>query len=415
MSVFKNSRSIINILLILLILTPLTVYTYYIFHFSINVPRQDDYDAVLGFLIGYNTASFPEKIALLFSQQNEHRILFSRIVYVLYYTITGTINFRHIILLNLLVLMTLFSVVAYFIRKAIPGQWLVAVTLLSFGLFDLNNFENADFAMAGLQNYGIILLFVGSMFFYSRQSNKYLVPAVLLQVLCVFSSGNGSVAAFFIVLFVALNKVRLRTITSLVTFLVTAPLYYIGYQQPTNDFVTTDPSKFVPFFLHALAAHFSNDYGIIIGVLLLVLLLITLPIGKKFTIKNNTLPLLCMAGFILTSLGVMSIFRGGLPINVSYSSRYFVYSHLFVAILFVFIIIRLQNRATILAGVETLTLLLALFIYKQNAEYGDGGFNWQYNCLKTRQFDYPFPDKAKKIADESCQLNIYCIDEHRQD
>lgn len=410
-----NNQNIINKLLIFLALIPMSIYAYYVLHFSINVPRQDDYDAVLGFLINYSKASFPEKMMSLFSQQNEHRILLSRIVYAIYYTLTGGINFRHIILLNLALLITLFTTIAWFIRKVIPAHWQVAVIMLSFAMFDLNNFENADFAMAGLQNYGVILLFMGSIFFYNKDGNKYLVPAILLQATCVFSSGNGNIGAFFILLFALLSKSRPKIIAALITFCLVSPLYYVSYMQPATNFFTLDPAKFLPFFLHAIAAHFSNEGGVVIGVALLVILFATLPVGKRFVIRNNSLPLLCLAGFILASLGVMSLFRGNMDIFVSYSSRYFIYSHILVTVLFVFAIIRLQEKGTMLKALQIGMMVLTIIIYKKNADYGLGGMDWQYNCRKTREFDYPFPEKAKQIADESCQLGIYCIGEHRDE
>jgi hypothetical protein len=399
----------------LAIAIPALIYIFNVQHYALNLPHWDDYDAILKFLSNYHQAAAGDKIALLFSQQNEHRILFSRIVYVLYYGIFGDINFRSIILFNVFILLGLFLIIAHFIKRAIPQYWYVAAAALSFAMFDLNNFENADFAMAGLQNYGIILLFMGSIFCYCMQSNKYLVPAVLLQTLCVFSSGNGNIGAFFIVLFVLLSRSKPKIIAALSTFLIISPLYYLHYHQPETNFFTMDPGKFMPFFLHAIAAHFDNEGGILIGIILLPLLAVMLPFGKKMIIKNNSLPLLCLTGFILSSMGAMSVFRGNTDIGNSYSSRYFIYSHMLTAILFVFIIIRLHDKKKILVPVMILWGVLTIFIYQRNTAYGKGGFEWMQASLKNYEYNYPFPEAAKQTADESCRLNIYCINDHRQD
>lgn len=393
---------------------PIFLYISYVNHYALNMPHMDDYDAILDFVINFKKASFPGKIALLFGQHNEHRILSSRIFYALYFTVANSINFRHIIIFNVVILLGLFLTIVHFIRKSIPAHWQIATVILSFSLFDINNFENANFAMAGVQNYGIILMFIAGLLFYSRQEKKYLIPAILCQVLCVFSSGNGNIAAFFIVIFVLLQRSKLKTITALATFILVSPLYYIHYNQPPTNFFTTDFTKFMPFFLHAIAAHFSNEGGVSIGILIIVIIMVTLPFGKRFAIKNNSLPFLCLTGFILASMGVMSIFRGNLPIGVSYSSRYFVYSHILVSVLFIFIIINLEGKK-ILLPVKWIALLLTIVIYKSNMKYGKEGFYANYTILKGTDYDYPDKNRGKQVTDEACQLNIYCIDKHRAD
>ena len=42
---------------------------------AVNVPFQDDFDSVFHFLTDYLAATPAEKLSLIFSQHNEHRIV----------------------------------------------------------------------------------------------------------------------------------------------------------------------------------------------------------------------------------------------------------------------------------------------------------------------------------------------------
>lgn len=407
----KSSKTL-TVLIYILIFAPIAIYLFNVHKYALNIPRQDDYGAILEFLNNFKKNGTEGKIALLFSQHNEHRILSSRIVYAAYYTIFGNINFKNIIYLDALILILFWAIIIYFVKRSIPKDWHVAAFVFSLCLFDLNNFENADFAMAGMQNYGILLLFMASILFYSFNNKKYIIPAVILQALSVFSSGNGNVAAFFIVLFVLLQKDKSKIIVSVAAFIICAPLYYYDYHQPGVSFFTSDMSKVIPYFLHVTGAHFSYDYGMIDAVVLLLILLLTLPLGKKLKIKNNTAPLLCLAVFVLASMAVMSLFRAKLAVNFAYSSRYFIYPHLLVAIIFAFVLVLLQGKK-IKVPLIIAMLVILLISYNMNCRDGIRGFTSFNTSLKTLTYDFPDSATAKQIADESCRLNIYCIEHER--
>jgi hypothetical protein len=397
-----------------IVFLPILVYVLYVYIYAINIPRQDDFDAILDFLLSFRKANFSDKLALLFSQHNEHRIFSSRFVYAIYYSLSGSINFRHIILLNSMSLILIFTIITHFIRRSLTRDWYIGAFVLSLCIFDINNVENADFAMAGMQNYGVILLFISAIFFYSLKSRWYLIPAVLMQAMCIFSSGNGNIGAFFIVLFVLLSKDKFKIITALLAFAIFAPLYYYHYNHAVAIFFTLDMAKVVPFFLHVVGAHFSYSSGIAAGIFLLVVLLVTLPFGKKLVIKNNALPLLCLLAFILASMAVMSVFRGNLPVEASYASRYFIYTHLLTSITFVFLLINLDGKK-ISMPILIVAVIILLGAYRNNYKDGSYGFRTFRNTLKTIDFDYPDKARAKSITDEACKENIYCIDKHKND
>ncbi len=395
----------------MLIAIPFLIYLYYINAYAVNLPRQDDFDAILGFLVKYRQATGADKLWLMFSQHNEHRIFSSRLVYALYYELTGTINFRHIIFIDAAILATLFLLMAGFIRRMVPDNWHVGVLVLSLCLFDMNNYENMNFAMAGMQNFGIVMLFAAALWGYGSNKTVGYATAALLQAIAVFSSGNGLLVAFFLVVYTIVARIKPGMVLSILVFAICVPLYYYHYQKTDNGFFTLEPQKFVPYFMHCLGAHFHKELGVIAAAILLILSVVFLPVQRWFRFPQEGLPVLTMLAFLLASLGVMAIFRANLPVEFAYSSRYFIYSHLVTTIVFVLYLYRFRERKVGIA--TTVIMLFLIFIAIRN--YNDGSkmlVALQHNNV-VADYDYPDPGHAKQVCEDACRLNIYCIDQHR--
>jgi hypothetical protein len=113
-------------------------------------------------------------------------------------------------------------------------------------------------------------------------------------------------------------------------------------------------------------------------------------------------------------MGVMSIFRGNLPMNGSYASRYFIYSHLIVAITFTFLLLKLNERKYQI-HTAVVSVIFLFIIYSYNFYEGEAGFNDFYSLMKNSEFNYPDSPRAKQITNESCRLKIYCIEEAKAD
>jgi len=394
---------------------PIIIYFSFVQQWALNLPRADDFYAILDFLNNYKKAGIADKIVLLLSQHNEHRILSSRIVYVLYYSLFNTINFEHIIYLNGIILLQIYILVLYFFKKAAPQSFMVLAWITSICIFDLNNFENAIFPMSGVQNYGIILLFLAALYFYGLEGKRNIYIAVFFQMLAVFSSGNGNIASLFIVLSqLLISKNRNKQVISFVVFIVSAVLYYTNYKNTgyNSTSFTLELSKFVPYFLNIIGAHFAFRQGVYWGVALLVALVIFFPVDRPFKIKKEVVPLICITGFILCSMGIMAIFRGNLPIEFSYSSRYLIYPQLLVAITVAFAVIKFGNKQ---AQILVTCSLLLLYVYSINYPHGKMCFEAFSTNLKHDDYGYGDKEAAKKIADESCRLNIYCIENAKKE
>src|ERR1700743_859724 len=116
-------RSRVSYLFSAWIFIPAFLYFRIVDHYAVNIPWSDDYDAILGFLLEFRKAPFGEKIGLLFSQHNEHRILSSRLVYITWQALFGRINFRYLTFIGDTQLLVAFFISIYFIRRCIPRYW----------------------------------------------------------------------------------------------------------------------------------------------------------------------------------------------------------------------------------------------------------------------------------------------------
>src|ERR1035437_3110862 len=201
----KETNYLNNFINLCICLPPI-IYLRTVYKYALNIPFYDDYDATLVFLINFKKATFNEKISLLFLQQGEHRAIIAKAITALHYLIYNNINFRHLIFFSSFFLLVFFIVFIYILKKSLSNHWNIAALILSLGIFDLNNSENAIFSSSGMFNYLIIMIFISSILFYSFKNKKYIIPAALLQLACIYSGGNGLIGAFFILLFTILNR-----------------------------------------------------------------------------------------------------------------------------------------------------------------------------------------------------------------
>lgn len=407
----KKQPAYQSLLINIWIFIPAVYYFKKVSEYALNLPYYDDYDGILHFLNQYTAAGFSEKLSLLVHQHNEHRILSSRLVYVLYHAVFGEVNFRNLIFIANLQLLGIFLLMIYFIRRSIPKYWNIAAFVTSLSLFDISNFENADFTLAGMQNYGVVFLFLLSLYFYTKDNKRLLIPAIFFQALCIFSSGNGMVASAFIALFAILSKDRIKMIAAFSTAILFSSLYFLNYTKPAAP-PGTSFEKMITFFLQQAGAVLNFESSLLLGLAVLVILLISLPVTRKMKFTDNTQSLICILLFVLASMGTIALFRSSFNGIHFYSSRYLIYPHFLLSLMFIFAFIKLKDRK-IKWPATIVFLIIMLIVYKANSTWGESGFQVEYNRLSSPGFVYPDQQRAKMVTDESCRLRIYCIDEQR--
>jgi len=398
----------------LLILIPPVIFFIFIQKYALNLPKKDDYDAILNFLNNYSSAAnFSEKISLIFSQHNEHRILLARLIFLLDLKINGAINFKHIIFINFGLVVLLYLLLINFGNKLLPHYKLLVATVASLCLFTVNSYDNCNFAMAGAQNYGVITLFLSSMYFYGKR-NVWLLPfAVLLQILCVFTSGNGNVASFFLVAFVVLSKYKPGIIAAIITFLVIAPLYYYDYAPTENGFFTSDPTRFLPYFARVLGAHWGFKLSLYGGMAAFLAFLWLIPQSTKWRQNNNIAYIVCACAFLVVSAMVLALFRGGLHADTAYTSRYLIYSDMIVFLLTILLLYKFLDNSRYYIHLSSAVVIVLVAFYIRSYKEGKEGYELNNERVTKSYYEYPDGVKAQSITNKSCELKIYCIDTER--
>lgn len=382
--------------------------------FALNLPFEDDYDAILKFLVNYKDASGGEKLKLLLSQHNEHRMLPARIVYVLQYMLTGTVNFRTLIFIANVQLLVILGLGIFFIRRAFEEVWYLPAFVFGICLFDLNNFGNSNFAMAGMSNYSVIMFFFLSLFALELNTRKSILLSIPLQLLCIFSSGAGMAACCMLIVYSLLDRNRFKTIVCSVTSVCGIALYFTAYTSSNNQLMSTDPMWIVQYFLHLVGGHFGYEIGIVAGIGVLFVLLFTLPANWRLQFRKGSIPLFTVLLFIMASISIVAIFRSNDKMVHSYSSRFLIYPNLLAALAFCFLLLKVQSQK-IKLPLSVCTVLLFLWVYNANFEYGLQNLELQKRRLTYTEFYYGKgrDDEARQITEAACKEEIYCIQDNR--
>jgi hypothetical protein len=406
------SRTWYSNLVYLWIFIPAIIYFKIVNEYAVNIPWRDDYDAVLNFLCDFKNASFWQKLSLLVSQHNEHRMLPARLSYVLYNALFGQVNFRHLILLGDIQLLFIFFVSIHFIRRCAPKHWDILAFIWGLCIFDVNTWENGDVTMTSLSNYGVVAMFFISLFFYSLEKRKYLIPAVFFQVLCMFSSGGGIIGSLFIAVFAFFSEGKWKARLGIATLIVFSLLYFVNYKNPHPPTVPMTIFGEISFFLSMLGTHFNFVHGLVFGLILMALLLFAFPFTQKGWMEPRVLPFVCIIGYMGATIAATALFRSNLAGSIYWSSKYLIYPNLLTATIFLLLFLRLKD-SKILWPVTIVCILGMLLAYRQNYIYGKDNFARENLVLRTQKYDYPDSIRAKSISENACKAGIYCIEEHR--
>jgi len=106
-----------------------------------NMPFQDEFATVLDFLLRYReTKTWHAFATLLFNQENEHRIVTSRLIFLALKGLTGKINFSAVAVLGDGFIVAAIAVIAWQEREV--AYRLVLIAVLSLLIFQMQHFEN---------------------------------------------------------------------------------------------------------------------------------------------------------------------------------------------------------------------------------------------------------------------------------
>ena len=393
------------------LLLPALLYFVVVLQYSPNVPIIDDYDAILGFLLKFTHADGWHKFLLLFSQYGEHRILHSRLIYVCMYYLTGTVNFRTLIIIGNLQLVPILWVIVYLLRKYAGTYWWVPAFVFSLCIFDTNTYEAGSMAMSAIQNFGVPMLFMLALYSYDRGG---VWMGVVLTFLLVMSGGNGMIGALFICL--AQYWQRRKMIIAGAACILFTGAYFIGYI-PTPP-VAHNYGAGIFHFINMVGDYYSLTYNMFFGIVSLIVLAIYVP----RRINSKDLPFLALLAWQMSSLAAAAFIRISAGLATDRTSRYLLMPQLIAAC--TYLLFFSSHKPPLRWGVPVLYAAVLTIIYSWNVQYGKAGFervegralNGWYKAPKYPGYYYSPGDStphAIRIADSACKENIYCIGDFR--
>lgn len=174
----------------LLLLLPLLAFGYYFLSLQFNILWFDEYENIPFFLTHFvDATTWRERIDALLRPNNEHRLLYQRLVVYGQYLLTGEINFNGLMVWgNLGMLVVLYLFYRTLRRQNLPAVYLLPVPPI---LFIAQNYLLSLTALYTLQYLAIIMLILVTLYWLAGNTERSFIGATCLGVFSTFSMGNG--------------------------------------------------------------------------------------------------------------------------------------------------------------------------------------------------------------------------------
>jgi hypothetical protein len=344
-----------TILTVCLLSIPMVAYYFIFVTYAVNIPYWDDYDAVLVFLTNFiNAESILEKISLIFSQHNEHRIVFDKLIFLISYYVFGSVNFEWLTIVgnSSLIILLLVILMAFLQNKPVSILYFIPVAYL---LFHPLFFENSNWAMASLQNFYVLSFSFISLYLLAKPTTNAFITACIFACIATFTSGNG-MFVFLVGIFSLVVQKRFtpHLIIWLILTFFAISLYFYGYVRPGHHpdiFLTVKqhPGIVISYYLLFVSSMFKvfsqlGQGGYIILGSVITLLFIYLTFTQYF--KKN-LAVFSFLLFLFSSAAAASLSRAGLGLEGAIASRYTINSALIVILLYISFIELFSKRLNI--------------------------------------------------------------------
>ncbi|UFH55449.1 hypothetical protein [Spirosoma sp. KNUC1025] len=328
----SGSRGLQYILIGLLAI-PVVIYYVTIYKNAYNFPFEDDFNSALSFISDYSFSGLSAwgKLKLIFSQYNEHRIVFDRLIFLTDYAWVGQLNFRHLILIGNLAPLLIGYLFMRVVFRSIPmPQKLIYLLPVAFTLFSFQYWDLSTWSMAALQNLYVIPFAMFGLYSLCQPGQKAFVLACGAAVLATYTSGNGLftfIAGALLLLFMASYK---RLVLWVGLSAVTIGLYFLNYIRPPYhpdiaDSLFNHTGRAISYFFSLIGAMVGPGRPTVAILFGIVSLLITLGLlGYLWYTKrlNAHLPLVGWIAFLyLTCLSLMAS-RSGMGVVQAFSPRY---------------------------------------------------------------------------------------------
>ncbi|MFD2570663.1 hypothetical protein ACFSUS_08475 [Spirosoma soli] len=292
-------------LALVLVALPIVCFTVLLLAYVVDVPWMDDVDTFLNFIVDYiDAGSVSQKFDLLIRPNNEHRILIAKLITVVMYKLTGTVNFRWLIFAAYVFLLgTLY--LFYRVFKTINLS-LLAFAPVPFLLLQPQYHLTSTWAITALQHQVVVFMAFATMYLLAGVGRNRFVAATGVQLLASFSMSNGLFGWVAGAVVLALQRHWGRLGIWLTLGAATIMFYFHDFQNPQGN-----ESSFT-FFLkhpHLVFLGFFTFTGALFDF-----------ISTTDIVWRSVLPTL--AGFVLIPTMLWLLWRMNEPLLRRYANTY---------------------------------------------------------------------------------------------
>ena len=397
----KFTNKLLDKFVILLVALISMLYIWAVLRYTSYLPYWDDYNAVLRFLNNFYDSDISEKVKLFFSQHNEHRIVFNRIVELLQLKLFGEINFLYLVLIgNVGWFLVIYLLWRYAKSENISFIYFspVLIVLLAF-----SHNELMTWAMASIQQYYQILFSLISIYFLV---NKKLFYALGAMILSIFTGGGGIVLIPLFVVYMILHRNWKNLFVTLMISAIILFIYFVvlGYEKPGHhpSILNTlkNPKMIIEYilvFIGSLAG--SKTAAATIGTALIIFFAYKL----KYSYKKTPF-LVWSILFILGTATATALARAGFGIEQALSSRYSEYSLLFLSLIYLQYLFteKQDNTNVILIGYLFSIIIFSFWFVKGSESLKD-----HYTQIKNTPILYPDQAAGEQILLQSYENGLF--------
>lgn len=326
----------------LLLLLPAIFFFSIHFYNSVNIPSYNEYQNCFETVINYNACrDISCKLAVLFSNDSEHRDLFPKLYNLIITKLNGSIDLRYMMALGHAGLILFVLLVFNNFKKELPSKifFLPFCLLLFQPQFYRTSFNGLDTCL----HFHVMMWAALSFYFALKTGWKYFVLSLVCSILSCYTNGNG-IMALPIVSFLYFSQRRIWECGLSVTILLgNLFLYFHNFILPSHlpeanfELIKILQSVFILIGSHLVYQFLAFVFGVF--VLHLFLALFVFPPNFKLQTQNFKPDfLLALALFIFASICMIAVRRYQFGIESILSSRYTFYSVLFSGILYLTVV-----------------------------------------------------------------------------
>lgn len=333
---------------LVLTLLPISAFYLILWRNEVRIPILDDYDIVLNLIswVSQHPSPSARLMYMLTHEHNGYKLIFDNALVFGEYIALGRVHFLPLVIVGNLLALFIFFVVLCMARvaPADTGDRWILLTPVAWLVIQLQYASALNFASCSLQNLGVVFFALLSIYWLDKRTDLGFGGSCVALVFAIACSPSGFFAAPVGLLLLSQNKRWKETGIWFVTTALMLLLYLFRYTAPAEPTAVAGNRSgsmahfnllYVLSFMGSSAARFSSiTPAVIVGVFLCGVVLVAVKL--KYFRKNP--PVFYAMVFILINAVAVSGLRSDLGVAQSLASRYRIYSNLFLAFTYLFLI-----------------------------------------------------------------------------